>query len=614
MDGRFTIWIFGLPLAVFIVNAAFGHKMPNRMAGWIAVAGMAGSALLAWVQAWHFFSTAETAVKQHYFTWLQLTSEITVTIGLYADRLTWMMTVVVTTVSLLVFIYSVDYMKHEPGYARFFAFLSLFVFSMLGLVAAPNLIQLYMCWELVGLSSYLLIGFYYTRPAAVDATKKAFIVTRFADFGFLTGMLLLSGISGTIEVDKLILLPETMHQHATAFLGLSSFTWALGLIFVGGAGKSAMFPLHIWLPDAMEGPTPVSALIHAATMVVAGVFLVARLFPMYTAWAPSVLDLIAWVGMFSMLFAALIACVQTDIKRILAYSTMSQIGYMMLALGAGAYHASLFHLFTHAFFKALLFLAAGVIIHAAHTQHINTMRGLRKALPATHALFLIGCLAISGIPPLAGFFSKEAIFHAVFMYSPVHFYMALLGAGLTAFYMFRLYVLAFLQPPAVTHNFQHASAVMLAPMVVLGVASATAGFVPFAALLQAEHEPATFHAFMPWATTAVSVTGIAAALILFRNKNTSPRPDNRLLTLLENKFFIDELYLFITKNIIFKKLALPIAWFDRHVVDGAVNTTARIIRQLAETIKFIQSGQVQQYAWVFMTGTVALLLMVLLMM
>ncbi len=611
-----TIWIFLLPLTAFIVNATAGSKMPGRTAGWIATLAMAGAAICSWTAAWKFFFEENKVLQSSYFTWLKINPLLTVDIGIYADRLTWLMMAVVTTVSLLVFIYSIDYMKGEPGYSRFFALLSLFGFSMLGLVAAPNLIQLYMCWELVGLSSYLLIGFYFTRPAAVAASKKAFIVTRFADFGFLTGILLLSHISGTLQIDELNRLPESAAAlpQQPVFAGLSTLTWAMILIFAGGAGKSAMFPLHIWLPDAMEGPTPVSALIHAATMVVAGVFLVARLFPLYNAFAPSALDLIAGVGAFSLLFAALIACTQTDIKRILAYSTMSQIGYMMLALGAGAFSASIFHLFTHAFFKALLFLASGVIIHAVHTQQINAMGGLRKSLPFTHLLFLIACLAISGIPPFAGFFSKDEILNATYAYSPVHFYVALAGAGLTAFYMFRLYFMVFWRQPATVYS-PSVSMLMIVPMITLGLASATAGFFPITGKLHnlgLTENTAHFN-FMPWLATGIAAAGIAAAAWIYINKREVQPPDNALYRIVRNKFYIDEIYLFITKNIIFQKLALPIAWFDRHVVDGTMNALARITQRISEEIKYLQSGQLQQYAWVFAAGTLALVLMAIFM-
>lgn len=611
-----VIWIFIFPLAAFVVNGLAGHLMRGRTAGWIAAGAMAAATFITWSEARHYFQTTEPVPLQYrFFTWLQLTENIRIETGASIDALTLMMMAVVTTVSLLVFIYSIDYMKGEKGYARFFAFLSLFSFSMLGLVAAPNLIQLYMCWELVGVSSYLLIGFYYQKPEAVAASKKAFIVTRFADFGFLIGILLLSGFTGTIQIDELNTMSATPGQQIqqASFLGLSSLTWAMALIFMGGAGKSAMFPLHIWLPDAMEGPTPVSALIHAATMVVAGVFLVARLFPLYVAFTPQVLDLIAFVGAFSLLFAAVIACTQTDIKRILAYSTMSQIGYMMLALGAGGYTSSLFHLFTHAFFKALLFLGAGAIIHAVHTQDIFKMGGLRKALPLTHAVFLMGCLAIAGVPPFAGFFSKDEILNAVFQYSYAHFAAALTGAVLTAFYMFRLYFTVFWYEQKDLHMHE-APWLMMIPMFILALASCTTGLVPFGdyvgdALVA---KTSAHHRFIPWVSMGAALTGIVLSGVLYLKKSDEALRSFTLFKIIYNKFYIDEIYLFITKSIIFRKLALPIAWFDRHVVDGLMNLLGRVTQRISEKIKIIQSGQVQQYAWVFMAGAVALVFMLML--
>ncbi len=611
-----VIWIFILPLAAFAVNGLAGNLMRGRTAGWMAVGTMAVATFITWTEAWHYFQSAEPVpLVYRFFTWLQLTENIRVETGATINALTLMMMVVVTTVSLLVFIYSIDYMKGEKGYARFFAFLSLFSFSMLGLVAAPNLIQLYMCWELVGVSSYLLIGYHYHKPEAVAASKKAFIVTRFADFGFLIGILLLSGLTGTIQIDELNSL-STAHnpfiQQAT-FLGLSSITWAMALIFMGGAGKSAMFPLHIWLPDAMEGPTPVSALIHAATMVVAGVFLVARLFPLYAAFTPQVLDLIAFTGAFSLFFAAVIACTQTDMKRILAYSTMSQIGYMMLALGASGYTSALFHLFTHALFKALLFLGAGAIIHVAHTQDIFRMGGLRRAAPLTHALFLTGCLAIAGIPPFAGFFSKDEILSAVYQYSSVHFAFALAGAALTAFYMFRLYFAVFWHEQKEQHR-HSIPLLMILPMFILALASLAAGLVPFADYMRdALVTQTSYHyGFIPWVSVGAALAGIALSGIMYLKKSDREPWPNALYKAIYNKFYIDEIYLFITRSIIFRHLAFPVAWFDRHVVDGFMNLLGRVTQSISEKTKFIQSGQVQQYAWVFMAGAVALIFMLML--
>jgi NADH-quinone oxidoreductase subunit L len=401
-----------------------GKKMKPSVAGIIGTLGMAFCTAIAYVVAFHFFfqtgKTGDvwTAHIPFNVEWLRLTEGLHIDLGVLLDPISVMMLVVITTVSLMVHIYSLGYMKGEIGFSRYFAFLSLFSFSMLGLVVATNIFQMYIFWELVGVSSYLLIGFYYTKPSAVAAAKKAFIVTRFADLGFLVGILILSYYTNTFDFGLLTAnkasLATTSMTGAT-FLGLSVATWAMALIFMGGAGKSAMVPLHIWLPDAMEGPTPVSALIHAATMVVAGVFLVARLFPVYFFAAPDVLTMIAYIGTFTALLAAVIAVTQTDIKRVLAFSTISQIAYMMVALGVSkygghdglGYMASMFHLFTHAFFKALLFLGAGSVIHAVHSNEMGQMGGLHKYMKLTSWTFLIACLAIAGIPPFSGFFSKD---------------------------------------------------------------------------------------------------------------------------------------------------------------------------------------------------------------
>jgi len=368
-DYTYTLLIPLIPFLFFLILGLSGHKMKPFTAGLIGTTGLGISAVLSYYTAFKYFifehaeGTAYTSLKAFEITWLHLTDKLTINLGVLIDPISVMMLVVITTVSLMVHVYSLGYMKGDPGFYRFFSFLSLFSFSMLGLVLATNIFEMYIFWELVGVSSFLLIGYYYEKPSAVAASKKAFIVTRFADLGFLIGILMLSFNTGTFDFQTLTNPsgPAIAHLGGAAFMGMSVLTWSMIFIFMGGAGKSAMFPLHIWLPDAMEGPTPVSALIHAATMVVAGVYLVARLFPIYSLGAPDALLVVAWVGGVSSIFAAVIACTQTDIKRVLAYSTMSQIGYMMLALGVSGYGgeeglgfmASNFHLFTHAMFKAV---------------------------------------------------------------------------------------------------------------------------------------------------------------------------------------------------------------------------------------------------------------------
>ena len=389
MNLTYTILIPLIPLAVFLLLGIFNQKIKPAVSGYIGVLGLTASAILSFFAAYQYFfvSGKINGVYLPFIqktVWMNFTDTLHIDMGIFVDPISVMMLIVVSIVSLMVHIYSRGYMKGDDGYTKFFAFLSLFSFSMFGLVLATNLFQIYIFWELVGVSSYLLIGYYYTKPSAVSAAKKAFIVTRFADLGFLIGILIIGYYTGTYDFETLNN-PEgsaILSWASTSFMGLSVITWALILIFIGGAGKSAMFPLHIWLPDAMEGPTPVSALIHAATMVVAGVYLVARLFPMYYFVEDGfALNIVAFVGAFSSLFAAIIAITQTDIKRVLAFSTMSQIGYMMMALGVSGYDghegvgymASMFHLFTHAMFKALLFLAAGSIIHAVHSNYLKDM-------------------------------------------------------------------------------------------------------------------------------------------------------------------------------------------------------------------------------------------------
>src|SRR5450759_3994822 len=499
----YTIWIPLLPFLMFLLLGLAGHKLKPKLSGLLGTGGLGLITILSYVTAFKYFFTSEKVdgayqkIIASNFTWLQFTDKLHIDLGVLLDPISVMMLVVITTVSFMVHIYSLGYMKGEKGFERFFAFLSLFSFSMLGLVLATNIFQMYIFWELVGVSSFLLIGFYYQKPSAVRASKKAFIVTRFADLGFLIGILILSFNTKTFDF---ITLTDPMgtaiaQGGGIAFLGLSVMTWSMIFVFMGGVGKSAMFPFHIWLPDAMEGPTPVSALIHAATMVVAGVYLVARMFPIYALSAPVALNVVAYVGAFSSLFAAVIACTQTDIKRVLAYSTISQIGYMMLALGISGYGgheglgymASMFHLFTHAMFKALLFLGAGAIIHAVHSNYMTEMGGLRKYLPITHMTFLIACLTIAGIPPLSGFFSKDEILAAAFHSNKLLFAVEYAVAGLTAFYMFRLYFSVFWgKDTHYSHEPHEAPATMTIPLMILAFGAIVAGFIPFNKLVTSD--------------------------------------------------------------------------------------------------------------------------------
>ncbi len=631
IDFSYTIWILLIPLIVFVVTGLTGNRFKPIVTGIIGTAGLGIVFLLSVITAYKFFFVLDKVdgafqrLLAFNYTWLNLTDKLHINIGVLLDPISVMMLIVISTVSFMVHIYSLGYMKGEKGFARFFSILSLFSFSMLGLVIATNIFQMYIFWELVGVSSFLLIGFYYEKDSAVAASKKAFIVTRFADLGFLIGILVLSYTTGTFDFITLTgpNSPAFTSGQGIMFLGMSTMTWSMLFIFMGGAGKSAMFPLHIWLPDAMEGPTPVSALIHAATMVVAGVYLVARMFPIFHH-EQSALEIVAWVGGFTSLFAAVIACTQYDIKRVLAYSTMSQIGLMMLALGVSGYGgedglgymASMFHLFTHAFFKALLFLGAGAIIHAVHSNYMHEMGGLRKHLPITHATFLIACLAISGIPPFAGFFSKDEILVAAFHHNKALFAMEYLVAGMTAFYMFRLYFNVFWGKEQHYHHTPHeAPLTMTLPLIILAIGSTFAGFIPFTKLVTSDSLP--FENNTEWGiaipSILIALVGIGIATMLYMKKSDTSKKVSIALggfyTAAFNKFYIDQVYLFITKKILFNYVSRPVAWFDRHIVDGTMNQIAFVTNVASDKIKGFQSGQLQQHALAFVSGVIGLALL-----
>ena len=634
---EYSIYVLLIPMVMFLFLGLFQGQLKGRSAGLIGTAGLAVTAVLAyWAAFDYFFVDGKGAdgvyqkITEYNWVWLRFTENLHIDLGVLLDPISCMMLVVITTVSLMVHIYSLGYMKGERGFARYYAFLSLFSFSMLGLVVATNIFQMYIFWELVGVSSYLLIGFYYTRPAAIAASKKAFIVTRFADLGFLLGILVLSFYAQSFNFIDLTAPGGTALSSAAgaSFLGVSAAAWGLSLIFIGGAGKSAMVPLHIWLPDAMEGPTPVSALIHAATMVVAGVFLVARMFPLYIVAAPEVLSYIAYVGAFTSLFAAVIACFQTDIKRVLAFSTISQIGFMIVALGVSGmnghdalgYTAGMWHLFTHAMFKALLFLGAGSVIHAVHSNEMAQMGGLRKHMPVTHITFVVACLAIAGIPPFSGFFSKDEILVATYMFSPWMFAWMYFTAGLTAFYMFRLYFRIFWSTPTdLSHHTPHESpAVMTVPLVILALITCVAGFIPFGDFVSADGKALQIHTTWPiaLASIGIAVVGIGIAAFKFFKEHEKPAVNEASMTAFAraayHRFYIDEVYMFITKRIIFNGVSKGIAWFDRHVVDGFMNFLAWGANRVSYDIRGLQSGQVQQYAYVFVLGALLLVIIAIL--
>lgn len=630
MEFKYTILILLLPLLSFLLLGLAGMKMRHRLAGSIGTISLGVVALLSYVTAYNYFILDRTAegvfptVQPWNFEWLPFTESLHIDMGIMLDPISVMMLVVISTVSLMVHIYSFGYMKGERGFQRYYAFLSLFTFSMLGLVVATNIFQMYVFWELVGVSSYLLIGFYYTKPEAIAASKKAFIVTRFADLGFLIGILLYGYYMGTFTFTPV----ETNLMGAGMIL-----PWALGLMFVGGAGKSAMFPLHIWLPDAMEGPTPVSALIHAATMVVAGVYLVARMFPLFIAYAPDTLHIVAYVGAFTAFYAASVACVQSDIKRVLAFSTISQIGFMMVALGVCTsadphdgglgYMASMFHLFTHAMFKALLFLGAGCIIHAVHSNEMSAMGGLRKYMPITHITFLIACLAIAGIPPFSGFFSKDEILTACFQFSPAMGWIMTVIAGMTAFYMFRLYYGIFWgtenKQLHAEHTPHESPLSMTFPLMVLAAITIFGGFIPFGEFVSSNGHAYTIHLKASVAVTSVVVAVVAIALATWMYaRDRQPVADMlarrfpRLHRAAYKRFYMDEIWMFVTKRIIFRCISAPVAWFDRHVVDQFLNFMAWSTNAAGEELQPIQSGKIQSYVVWFFGGAIVLTILLLL--
>jgi NADH-quinone oxidoreductase subunit L len=632
MDFSYTILIPLIPLALFIILGIFSKKIPPSISGWIGSLGLGTSFVLSWYTAYTYFLEGKlNGVYQTFIyknTWLNFTDKLHIDMGVLIDPISVMMLVVVSTISFMVHLYSRGYMKGDDGYTRFFSYLALFSFSMFGLVLATNLFQMYIFWELVGASSYLLIGYYYTKPSAVAAGKKAFIVTRFADLGFLIGILIVSYYSGTFDFQEINNLQGNIITNwaATSFMGLSVFAWGLILIFMGGAGKSAMMPFHIWLPDAMEGPTPVSALIHAATMVVAGVYLVARLFPAYYFVEDGLaLQIVAYVGAISSLVAAVIAITQTDIKRVLAFSTMSQIGYMMLALGVSKYDgheglgfmASMFHLFTHAMFKALLFLGAGSVIHAIHSNEMGDMGGLRKYMPITHITFLIAALSIAGFPGFAGFFSKDEILAAAFENNMLIYISSVFVAGLTAFYMFRLYFGIFWGKETKYKHTPHESPwSMTIPMLFLAFMSIAGGYIPFSEYVSADLIPFKSHLDLPLAAIATSVglVGIILAFVFYKKENNLPERFAHAFGVFYkwtyHKFYFDELYLFITKKVLFGVVGFSAAWFDKYIVDGSMIGIGNVTVSISNKIKGLQSGKFQDYAMSFIGGGVVIAMVI----
>jgi NADH-quinone oxidoreductase subunit L len=604
------------PLAGFLVNALFGRLLPRRVVAWIG-AGSVGIAFIFSLNLLLQLLTGAQALDQTYFTWWQ-SGDFNVPFNLYVDRLSTLMILVITGVGFLIHVYSIGYMREDPGYSRFFAYMNLFVFSMLLLVLSGNLVWLIIGWAGVGLSSYLLIGFWFERPTAVLAARKAFVMNTIGDVGMVFAAFLIFLNLRVLDYQGLF---SRVHQLPK---GGGVITAICLLLLVGAVAKSAQLPLHTWLPDAMEGPTPVSALIHAATMVTAGVYLVARMHMLYD-WAPAAAATVAVIGGVTALFAATIGTSQVDIKRILAYSTMSQIGYMFLAVGIGAYAAGMFHFMTHAFFKALLFMAAGNVIHAFHDdQDIRHMGNLRAGLPITFWTFLIGTLSISGFPLFAGFFSKDEIIRAALSAPGTEFWLgvlALLTAGLTAYYMFRLFFIAF-GWEWLSHDDRHlheALPVQTVPIVILAAGAVVGGYIPVASFLT----PVFGHAVEVGAgafiglaalSVLVALVGFLAAYLLHAR-----RPDLAVVwrtrlgpihTLVEHKYYVDELY-----DRVFVRPGLALARFlnnvvEPRVIDGAVNGVANFFLLEAREFRLIQTGRVSSYALWTLGGAIGVVLVV----
>jgi NADH-quinone oxidoreductase subunit L len=582
-----AVAILGLPFVAFLVLALVRPlRRSGRPAGVASVVAMAAAFVLA-VRAFFAGGGGEAL-----WSWIPADGEPMAAVGVLVDDRSLAMLVLITLVSLLVQVYSLAYLHDEPapGLGRYYTYQSLFAFSMLGLVLAPSFVQMFVFWELVGLCSYLLIGFWYDRPSAARAALKAFWITKLGDLGFVAGIVMLWSMTGTFHFGTLF----AMARQGT--LPLEGFGLVMFLIYLGAVGKSAQFPLHVWLPDAMEGPTPVSALIHAATMVTAGVFLVTRAQPLF-ALTPDVLSLIGWVGAGTALLAATMACVESDIKRVLAYSTVSQLGYMMAAAGAMAAGAGFFHLLTHGLFKALLFLGAGAVIHAVGTNDIFRMGGLWKAMPQTAIVFLVGTLALSGVWPLAGFFSKEAVLTGVWEGEmTVPFLMLLLTAFLTAFYMFRVVFIAFFGRAHTADHPHDAPALMAGPLWILALLTVGVGLALAVRGGEGHHGPG----WLAPLSLAVAAGGIALAWATYQRGLVSA---DRLAALFgpidwmaRRRYGLDALYAALYRGFIlgFSRL---IGWLDRYVVDGVLNVLSAWTLRAGDLLRRIQSGQPQDYVY-----------------
>lgn len=645
-------WIIPVaPLISAFILLIIGHKIPQFIINIIACLGVLVSTIIGYIITWHYFlffiinNEKFQPITVNKNIWLRFCYNLDIHFGIYIDSLSLLITIVVCTISFLIHVYSTGYMLPTEK-RRFFIYFNLFTTSMLGLVIAPNLVQTFFFWELVGATSFLLIGFYYKKNSARSAAKKAFIITRLADLGFLIGILIIGYLNYIYfnEIKELIyiksntLLNSDLHPLSFTFinnsdvinfynnlnlnfLGIPLLSLATFLIFIGACGKSAMFPLHVWLPDAMEGPTPVSALIHAATMVIAGIFLVARLINLFIA-SEYLITFVLYTGLGTAFIAALMACVQVDIKRILAFSTISQLGYMMLALGLSTksnlmgYSSSMFHLFTHAFFKSLLFLAAGSIIHISHSNNIWQSRKFLKNNIFMKYIFLIATCSIAGIPPFSGFFSKDHILIVSLINNNYFVCVITLFIGLlTSFYMFRLYFILFANQKTNTNYIKSKTKIpilMSIPMIILAIASCFTGFLPieeFVSITSLKyHEYKNIEYVIIPIAILTSIIGIIIAWIIYIYKNVTI---NNILNkkiflsishILYKRLYIDYIYIFFAKKIMFITISEPIIWFDKHIVDYIVNLLGKIIKIIGEILLLLQTGHIQLYATWFVIG------------
>jgi NADH-quinone oxidoreductase subunit L len=623
----------GLPLAAVALNQLLGDRLGRRRVSWLACGAVGLSFMLAVRAALRLAGMPEEnrSIVETLYTWMRV-GDFSARVSFLLDPLSSVMALVVTGVGFLIHVYSVGYMANDASFRRFFLYLNLFMFAMLTLVLADNFLLMFVGWEGVGLCSYLLIGFWYQRPSAAEAGKKAFIVNRIGDFGFILGMLVLFVHAGSLDYARLF----AVAPQVFAF-GSAAITTATLLLFLGATGKSAQIPLYTWLPDAMEGPTPVSALIHAATMVTAGVYMVARTHVLFQL-APLSLETVALIGAATALLAATIGIAQNDIKRVLAYSTVSQLGYMFMACGVGAFTAGIFHLMTHAFFKALLFLGAGSVIHAlSDEQDLRRMGGLARRIPWTHGTMLVATLAIAGIPPFAGFFSKDEILGSAFASGHPGVWLAgLVGAVLTSFYMFRLYILCFRGESRVSreagHHVHEPPPSMLVPLVILAALSVVGGFVgppmqegghAFERWMRPVFESgaggaAAGHAVShatEWVLIAMSVAAAGVGILLaFQIYLNQPSLATQLQQrwsavhrVLFNKYWVDELYNAVVVSPVYRISQRLWKLWDEKVVDGAVNGVGYTLEGISSVLRLFQTGFVGTYALFFALGVLVLL-------